>query len=455
MTRLAPALRLDTSRTGRGWLAGLATFLALAVYITPAPAERDDAIHRWRLDNGLTVLFRHNPAADTVAIVGFVRVPMSVETAQQCGIRHLVATMLTRRPAGSHDSDPMQQLGRYGAAAATSVDYDSVQVTVAGLAEYFDRYLMPIHNILFDGQFAWEQFMSVRAAQQLQLSANRESSIRLARELADERLFAGTSFARPLMGTEASLRNLRQADVRRFHQQYWRPNNTVLSISGPMAPEYCRSQVESTFGSVLPGTATLLPSTRLSSVESAYVHRPWPTSNAVVMMLGRAPTPEDEMYAAIEVLGALLAGGQGSLLWQDLRETEPLAYGLDATVDVSSDAGTLQVATVCEAARAADVLMIMRRRVQAMETATLSGAQIQRAIAYVSSRYLHQSQSNLSAATAIGKLEVMVPGRGPELDASIQRRILTVTMGQVKQAARYCSSDAVWVQIGGVPPDIW
>lgn len=435
-----------------GAVAQLVTLAVLTSVAASGHAESLADVSIWRLDNGMTVLFRHNPASQTVAIAGFVRVPITAERDEQAGIRHMVQGMLTHRPSAPDGVDPVEQLAHYGAVVGTSVDYDWTRVTAAGLAENFDSYLSPFREIMLGDQFAWERLNLARSSQQRLLTASRESAIGRAIELAHARLFPGTALARPLHGTEVSVRRLRQSEVRRFYEQHWRPNNMVLSISGPMEPRRCRHQVDTVFGGMLPGTGMEEPRLRLPDVEPAYVHRPWATPNAVVLMLGRAPSPDDDAYAAARVLAAIMAGGQGSLLWHELREQQPLAYAMEASVRTSRSAATFQVMAVCEAALAGDVFEIINGQIGSLRRTPPTTEQVRRAITYLTGNHLLQGQSNLNAADSLGQFEVMQPGRGSELYQSLVSRIEAVTPAQVQQVAGMCTTGAVWVQVGGAPP---
>lgn len=437
-------------RSMKCW-AALALLVFLSFNGAPSVADWSGETYRWRLDNGMTVLYRYNPVSQTVAMAAFVKVPVTAERADQAGIRHLVQGMLVYRAPEAGSFDPIEQLGHFGAAAATFVDYDSTQVTVAGLAEHFDSYLSPLRDILFGEQFAWEHFNSIRATAASMLEASRENAVGFAMELAHERLFSGAAGSRPLYGTEASLRRLRQADVRKFHAEYWRPNNVVLSISGPMPVEQCHRQVDAAFARTLPGVVREFADAPSSGVPPGYVYRPWATANAAIFVMGLAPTPDHDIYAASQVLAAVIAGGQGSLLWQALRDSEPLAYAVDAMIEASSVAGTLQVVCICDAVEAVRVSEIVASQIDALRATAPSEKQVANAIGYIEGRYLSQQQSNLEAAVAMGRLEAMVPNKGLELHANMLRQIRSVTPVQVQQAAQLCAANAIMVQVGGSP----
>ncbi len=438
------------ARTAGEVAVALAMCLIAALLATAADAQSLPQTHRVRLDNGLTLLFRQNPAAQTVAIAAFVRAPASCETAQTAGIRSLVQGMLLHRPPGPEATGPVQQLAEYGAVIATSVQADCTEVMVAGLAEYFDRCLPALREILFGPEFDWQQLATERSAQMQLLKATQESGVAYASYLAHARLFAGTPCAWPAAGTRRSLERLRQADVRRLYERYWRPNNVVLAVCGPMEFQQCRRQVEAVFGNVLPGADARQEELRLADREPIYIHRPWPTDNAVVLMLCRAPRPGEEKYAPAQVLAAVLGGGQGSLLWQALREDQALVYGVEANVTTSNICSALQIAATCDAVRAGEVYGIIRDQISALRSAPPRQEQVDRAVSYLTGSYLLSQQSNLHAANLMGMFEIVGPG--PELQANILEQIKGVSPAQVQQAAASCMKPAMWVQVGGAPP---
>jgi len=430
----------------------LAIGLAGVLLGVVAEAQSLPQTQRLRLDNGLTLLFRQNPAAQTVAIAAFVRVPASCETAQTAGLRSLVQSMLLHRPPGARATGPVEQLARYGAAIATSVEADCAKVMVAGLAEYFEECLPPLRAILFGPEFDWEQLAAERTAKLHLLNATEESGVAYASYLAYARLFAGTPCAWSVAGTRQSLRHLREADLRRLYERYWRPNNVVLTICGPMQFEQCRRQVESVFGNLLPGVEVRQDEVRVGDREPIYVHRPWPTDNAVVLMMCQAPRPGEQQYPAAQVLAAVLGGGQGSLLWQALREDQALVYGVEADLTTSNTCSALQIAASCDAVRAGEVYGIIRDQISALQAAPPTQEQVDRAVSYLTGNYLFSQQSNLYAADLMGVYEIIAAGHGPELQASIMEQIRGVSPLQVRQAAVSYTQPAIWVQVGGAPP---
>ncbi len=444
-----------TSRTTwRGALVCVAVVCAATSGAVQADAQVLPSVERAQLPNGIALVFRSNPAAESVAISAFVNIPASCETQQTAGIRSLTQAMLLHRRAGPDHTGPVEELSQYGAVVGQSVHPDCTQVSVVALAEYADECLRPLREILFGSEFDWTHFRAERVAHAKEIERLEENGLAYAAYLAYAYMFAGTSCAWPAAGTRLGIQRTRQAEVTRFYKRYYRPNRTVLAISGPMEFAECRAAVEHAFGAVLPGPDEQASGDdeRLPDREPLYIHRPWPSENAAILMLTRAPGPSDPRYPAIEVLTAVLGGGQGGVLWQTLRAEKALVYAVDAVVSASDVCGTLQIAATCDAARAGDVYVAIRDEIASLQKSPPSSKQVGRAISYLAGRYFLNQQRNLHATGLMGRFELLAPGGGPELLEATFDRIGQVTPEQVQKAAQECLTPAVWVQVGGLPP---
>lgn len=416
-------------------------------------AEGLPRVERARLSNGMTLLFRRNSAAETVAISAFADVPAFCETQHTAGIRSLTQAMLLHRPSDAGGVGPVDELSQYGAVVGQSVHPDCTQVSVVALAEYTDECLRPLREILFGADFDWTHFMAERVAHAKEIERLEENGLGYAAYLAYAYMFAGTSCAWPAAGTRLGIKRTRQAEVRRFYERHYRPNRTVLAICGPMEFAECRASVERAFGGVLPGADEQASSKQdLPDREPLYIHRPWPSESAVIFMLARAPGPSGPRYPGLEVLAAVLGGGEGSVLWQTLRAEKALVYAVDAHVSTSEVCGTFEIAATCDAARAGEVYTAIRDEIAALQKSPPSSKQVGRAISYLAGRYFLNQQRNLHAAGLMGRFEVLAPGGGPELVEATFRRISQVTPSQVQKAAQESFAPAVWVQVGGLPP---
>lgn len=137
--------------------------------------------------------------------------------------------------------------------------------------------------------------------------------------------FAGTPYAEPVLGTEASIRAITLDDLTRFYRTHYTPDNMVVTAIGGATAREMTDAVRAAFGP-LPRSgdrpATAPPAPRL------------PPGGAVVrgaedgtIRLGfLAPPPTDPAFADVLALGALLAG-----------PASPLPRHLHASVTLATD----------------------------------------------------------------------------------------------------------------------
>lgn len=440
---------------GNRQLTSVVTCLTLVVLLQvakPVHCQATPETYRTRLANGAVVLFRPNPAAQTVGVSVCVYLPATLENARTAGIRSLLARMILQRGPDENGTSPLAQLAEMGAVADTSVRRNCLVVDLVGLADGFADYLPPLREIVFGGDFNWEQLPAARTAQSHMLAAISETSDTWAQQLADAYVFRATSYAWPVEGTAASVRAIGQRELRQLHQSFFRPNNCVIAVSGPLGNDECVRAITSALGSLLPGTELQRQQSSLPDREAIYIHRPWPGDTATVLLSVIGPAPNYGDFAAVQVLWALLAGGEGSRLWRSLRGEAGLVYGVGAEVEPVADFSVLSLRAQCDTKRAGSVYGIISEQLYSVQQRAPTPEETSRAINYVAGTRLVTEQYNLSAAETLGLYEVLAPGGGPELLSRIAQDVGGVTPEDVRLAASRYLRRPVWVQLGGIPP---
>src|SRR5688572_3521735 len=67
-------------------------------------------------------------------------------------------------------------------------------------------------------------------------------------------VYGSAAYGRPLTGDEASTSAIQQADVRKFYDTYFRPNNATLLVVGDVRPDDIERRVQALFGGWRRGT---------------------------------------------------------------------------------------------------------------------------------------------------------------------------------------------------------
>jgi zinc protease len=281
-----------------------------------------------RLSNGLRVVVIENHSLPLVAVRAVVGVDSLDDSAGKEGLYVLTAGMLregTTTRTGEQIASEIAMLGN----SVTSSRFTTIPQNLAASLEIMGDLLM--HPTFPDASLARLK-VTVAAAQQreLQVLATVPNRVFLAR------LFGATHpIARTAAPTEASMKSIARDDLVRFHETYYRPNNTTLVVVGDVRASDIVSLASKTFGAwqrgQIPRASPPAPTSK-SPTTIYLIDRPGAQQSYVfVGGLGPAQTTPD--FAALETMAPILGASGGSRLYDNLRERHGFMYvGTPATV---------------------------------------------------------------------------------------------------------------------------
>ena len=181
--------------------------------------------------------------------------------------------------------------------------------------------------------------------------------------LADKTMWGEHPLGRDTGGTRSSVRDITRSHVRSYHRRFFHPQNAVLSLAGPNTADGLFAAAEEHFA----GWSR--------SPHAAFPRRPAITADAPAFRQGRrskvlrradtqqvwfslsttTPSYPDGYDAVLraQLAQTLIGDGDGSRLWDGLRERLGLAYEVYATLDFYSDVGVMSAMAAVGRGRAA------------------------------------------------------------------------------------------------------
>ena len=152
----------------------------------------------------------------------------------------------------------------------------------------------------------------------------------------------------PVIGIRGVFDQLAHADVLRYYQRRYLPNNLFLVVVGDVDPERIRSDAEELLGFAKRGPLepVILPEEprQLGRRETSQSF----ASDLAYFNLGwHVPGVSHDDMAALDAASVVLGGGASSRLYQQLREKEGLVYGVGAYAYTPGFPGLLTVSGQC------------------------------------------------------------------------------------------------------------
>lgn len=189
--------------------------------------------------------------------------------------------------------------------------------------------------------------------------------------LTDRTLWGAHPLGRDIGGTRSSVRDITRRQVRRYHQRYFHPRNSVLSMAGPLSIREMLASARLHFGAWRASEFAALPKRPpVPNYEPAMRRgrrsRLFRRSNSQQVWFSVSTTTPSypggyEAVVRAQLAQVLIGDGDGSRLWDGLRERLGLAYEVYATLDFYADVGVMSAMAAVGRNRAGTALPEMRR----------------------------------------------------------------------------------------------
>ena len=157
-------------------------------------------------------------------------------------------------------------------------------------------------------------------------------------------LWPGHPLSLPTIGTDASIKAIGEADLRRHHAAYYTPDNTVIVVAGSIRRAQALEAMESTFGQWggKAQTHRLVPTApSVSGAETVWVKDS--DSQINLQLAFRTPGRNQVDAVPLRVLRWVLSWGGASRLMLRLREQLGLTYHVDAGLSMLADCGCFSI----------------------------------------------------------------------------------------------------------------
>jgi predicted Zn-dependent peptidase len=298
-----------------------------------------------------------------------------------------------------------------------------------------------------------------------------ESPEELVHDLFFELIYGNHALGRPILGTEASIRRIKRADVLRFFRKYYRPDQMIVSVSGDVAHVSVERQMRALLKRDWPGRPRLVghgarghkhsgsPAEQvLKTLKQAppriksgswWIDRPTEQVHLVWGVAG-PPYASRDRFAAF-LLNIYLGGGMSSSLFQEIREKNGLAYTVYSTLSPFIDSGVFSIYVATGMKQVPLCLKLIEECVTQLKRELLSDAELKTIKDNLKGSILLASDEVESRMSSIAKNELFF-GRyvSPE---EVCQLVDAVTPQDVRRMARKLlrTSDRTIVALGPRP----
>ncbi|HYS53830.1 MAG TPA: pitrilysin family protein [Thermoanaerobaculia bacterium] len=302
-------------------------------------------VTRETLGNGLEILVAENHNAPLVAVRALICSGADRDTAALAGLASMTTELLDEG-AGARDAIRLaEDLGLLGASLVTGTDWDASYVSIDVLSRNFAPSMDIFADVARRPMLPESALERVRSERLMELLQQREEPSAIAGKRFSNLLYGSGTYGNSVLGNPESVTRFKIADVRRFYNENFIPNNTAIVIAGDIQARNAIAGVRRLFEDWTRGPEPPRPSISPKAIEASRVYlidRPNAVQSEIrVGHIGVARSTED--YFPLTVMNALLGGVFNSRINLNLREQHGYTYGARSAFAFRRQAGPFVV----------------------------------------------------------------------------------------------------------------
>lgn len=298
----------------------------LAALVVPATSEPASNYGHFTLANGLEgyVIYDHRLPIVTHSV--WYRVGATDEKAGEAGLAHFLEHLMFKGTDNYPASIYNRFAGTNGGVQNAFTNWDNTTYYQRTPKDKLGK-LMELESDRMAHLKLVEADVNIeRGAVLEELRRNLNNPFFKMNVAVNEVLFAGTMYARPVIGYENEIKAMTHANALAFYKRYYAPNNAVLIVAGDVTLDEVKTLAEATYGRLprhdvvarVSHTPSLKPKADRVVVEHDQVRTP--TVSIRYVTPGTMGISQDD-EAALVMLGSVLSTGQASRLHRSLVQT--------------------------------------------------------------------------------------------------------------------------------------
>jgi zinc protease len=301
------------------------------------PEVRFPALQRTTLSNGLKVVLAERSSIPVVQFELIVDAGFAADSLSAPGTARLTMDMLdegTKRRTALEISEEKAMLG---AILGTGCSLDACSVSLNALRQNLDASLDLFVDVVLNPAFPAEDFRLLQEQHLAGIKQEKSSPGGMAMRVFPQLLYGqkhayGVPFSG--LGMEADVSRLAPADLRRFHQTWFKPNNATLVVVGDITLSEMTPKLERLFEGWRSGEIPHKNVATVGSQEKPLVYvvdRPGSIQSMIVVG-NLAPPRAGSNDEAIGMMNKLLGGDFTSRINMNLREDKHWSYGARTSI---------------------------------------------------------------------------------------------------------------------------
>lgn len=386
-------------------------------------------VFRDKLENGIRVIGETMEHYRSVSMGVWVDTGSVCETEQEAGASHFIEHMLfkgTQRRTAAQIAAEMDAIGG-NLNAFTAKECTCFYAKV--LDEHLPRAADMLSDLVRNSKFDEADIEREKGVVCEEILMTEDSPEDVAHETLCALLYENAPLAKPILGTQESVRAFTRDTLMNYMTKHYVPGNIVISCAGHFERAALMDTLNRYF---LGGSIEMHSARKVSTLAGGRRFRAVKKDIEQVHLCLGFPgfaLDEDEQYTLF-VLNNALGGSMSSRLFQSIREARGLAYSVYSYPSSYTDTGYFALYAGTGEGTAEQVTALILEELEKLRRGGLTEEEFIRSKEQLKGSYMLGQESTSARNSAIGKMELLC-GRVYS-EEEIMQRIERITMEDVQ-----------------------
>lgn len=398
-------------------------------------------IDKYELSSKVTLIVNKHKNNDIVALS--IRAKGGEFLEDKYGVANLMASTMLKGTLNYSQVELAKVLEENGIQIMPSSASDSFVVNVVTTKNELSQALELLNEIVNNACFDETELEKVRKVMLNGIKSNRDVPLKRAMEEYSSQIFAGSVYSNTNKTLEKTLPTIKRADVLKYYETIFYPENLVVSVNGDVDDKYIINKLSEIFmnkkgkkfdfnaykNSIPPIKTIKKITTPIKDLQTAWIFMGWQTDGSL----------NQKEFATLQVIDAFLGTGMSSRLFINLREKRGLAYQVGSGFAPNVLKGKFTVYIGTNPTKLAEAKQNLIKQIQRVKTEKVSEEELQNAKDLLIGQYVLALETNLDKASALANYEAT--GRGFDFVDKYESLIQSVSAEDVIDIANKYFND--------------
>lgn len=377
--------------------------IILILCLSAAPAFAGKYVHKYVLENGLTVLVRPVNTTQNVTTQIVYKVGSKDEAEDEKGLAHWLEHMCFKGTQKMSEVDVDQTCVKLSGSNNAYTSYDNTRYFIDLPVQHWYESLPILADMMTNCTFKQDLLNAELQVVIQEMKNGHDSYGKQVLQSLMSVLYPDHPYHYPVIGYKSDLETLSREKLIKFYKKHYIPNNAVLVVVGNVDPDDVYHKVVKEFGHIPPD---------FSYTHKQYHHKEDVCAKSitlyrniqkpVVFLAYEGPGLKHYRHNALSILRYILTGGQSSRLYRKLVEGKELVHSIGINAWSMDDSRLVFVSFEPKNIEYVDsIIECIQQEFALLETEGPTQEEVNKILLSQDSSFYNLLESNHSQASAI------------------------------------------------------